>query len=183
MRIRYAHSMIFLGLALFAASACKSSRSSEGADSAPSEAADRPPKAPPADEVAKGEGDEGPEAEGEAKPCASSEDCPKGHYCTVETGDCDRPPGCGPEDICPQVCYGVCEAGAPPEAGAACESDGDCRTFSDYCGGCACRALAAGAPDPRCGGDLVNCVTDPCGEERAVCRDGACVLAREDEVR
>lgn len=44
----------------------------------------------------------------EAKPCASSEECPKGQHCSVEDGDCNRPPGCGPEDICPQVCYGVC---------------------------------------------------------------------------
>lgn len=44
----------------------------------------------------------------EAKPCASSDECPKGQHCSVEDGDCNRPPGCGPEDICPEVCYGVC---------------------------------------------------------------------------
>lgn len=41
--------------------------------------------------------------------CASSDACKKGEYCTTEDGACDRPPGCGPNDTCPSVCYGVCK--------------------------------------------------------------------------
>ena len=40
--------------------------------------------------------------------CASSQQCPQGQYCTTEDGACGRPPGCGPNDICPMVCYGKC---------------------------------------------------------------------------
>ena len=41
-------------------------------------------------------------------PCASSADCHDNQFCTTEIGDCRRPPGCRPRDICPAVCYGVC---------------------------------------------------------------------------
>jgi hypothetical protein len=40
--------------------------------------------------------------------CASSQQCPQGQYCTVEDGECNRPPGCGPNDICPMMCWGRC---------------------------------------------------------------------------
>jgi hypothetical protein len=42
------------------------------------------------------------------KPCASAADCARGETCTTDRGACDRPPGCGPQDICADVCYGAC---------------------------------------------------------------------------
>lgn len=66
-------------------------------------------------------------------------------------------------------------------AGAACSSDADCRLVSDYCEGCACRALATGEADPTlptCKGTIVQCFVDPCRGQRAVCTAGACVTAR-----
>jgi hypothetical protein len=59
-----------------------------------------------------------------------------------------------------------------------CASDTDCRLVSDYCDGCACRALAAGEADPTCKGTLVQCFMDPCQGQRAVCQAGVCVTAR-----
>ncbi len=41
-------------------------------------------------------------------PCASTRQCARGQICSTETGDCDRPPGCGPNAICPAVCWGHC---------------------------------------------------------------------------
>jgi hypothetical protein len=63
-------------------------------------------------------------------------------------------------------------------AAAACATDADCRVVSDYCEGCACRALASSEADPTCKGTLVQCFVDPCQGQRAVCKSGACVTAR-----
>ena len=60
-------------------------------------------------------------------PCASSAQCAGGEYCTTEDGVCNRPPGCGPSDICPAVCYGVCR----PE-------------LARYCAGKVCGDACAG---------------------------------------
>jgi hypothetical protein len=68
--------------------------------------------------------------------------------------------------------------GAAGPSAPACASDADCRLVSDYCDGCACRALAAGQADPTCKGTLVQCFVDPCRGQRAVCDAGACVTAR-----
>jgi hypothetical protein len=58
------------------------------------------------------DGSAGPVAEAEnelsLKTCRSSADCRAPLYCTTEDGVCNRPPGCGPDDICPAVCYGTC---------------------------------------------------------------------------
>lgn len=53
---------------------------------------------------------------------------------------------------------------APP-----CTVSADCRTFSDYCGGCACDVLAVGAPDPTCDAGTVSCLVDPCQGKMATC--------------
>jgi hypothetical protein len=49
-----------------------------------------------------------PKGKAKGKPCASAADCAKGEACTTDRGACDRPPGCGAEDVCADVCYGVC---------------------------------------------------------------------------
>jgi hypothetical protein len=64
--------------------------------------------------------------------------------------------------------------GATLPAQARCITDADCRLVSDYCDGCACRALATGEADPTCGGTIVQCFVDPCQRRRAVCQSGAC---------
>jgi len=130
---------------------------------APTPAAEPPPPAEPT-KVAEG------------GPCAATAACAEGLVCTTETGACDKPPGCGPEDICPQVCYGVCAApkGGGDEPG--CETDADCRTFSNYCGGCACDALLESEAEPKCASRPVNCIVDPCRGRVARCLEGACVL-------
>lgn len=53
-----------------------------------------------------------------AKACLATAECPAGSFCTTETGSCDRPPGCGPNDVCPTVCAGTCQP--RPTTGAAC---------------------------------------------------------------
>lgn len=139
----------------------KAPASAPAAEPTPAAVSAPPPEAPP--KVAAG------------GPCAATQVCAEGLVCTTEAGACDKPPGCGPDDICPQVCYGVCEA--PPAAAApGCKTDADCRTFSNYCGGCGCDALAASAPDPKCAERPVNCVMNPCQDKVARCLEGACVL-------
>ena len=39
--------------------------------------------------------------------CYSDEECGSGFDCTADT-ECLPPPGCGPGDTCPAVCYGRC---------------------------------------------------------------------------
>ena len=58
-----------------------------------------------------------------------------------------------------------------------CASDAECRLFSDYCDGCACRALAPGEAEPTCKGTTVQCLVDPCQGKRAACAAGACTIA------
>jgi hypothetical protein len=53
-------------------------------------------------------------------PCASTASCAAGEHCTTEDGDCNRPPGCGPTDICPDLCYGVCAKDPAPPSGPFC---------------------------------------------------------------
>jgi hypothetical protein len=59
----------------------------------------------------------------------------------------------------------------------------DCRLFSSYCDAapCVCFALAAGAPDPVCAGDMVNCRTDPCDAVTLDCLDGSCTMNGGEE--
>jgi hypothetical protein len=65
--------------------------------------------------------------------------------------------------------------GATLPAQARCTTDADCRLVSDYCDGCACRALAASEQPPKCQGTTVQCFVDPCQRHRAACQSGACV--------
>jgi hypothetical protein len=69
---------------------------------------------------------------------------------------------------------GECPAGP---GGGACTTDADCRTFSDYCTGCDCRALSVNEKDPLCPGPGVQCLIDPCLGQTAACVAGRCALA------
>jgi hypothetical protein len=94
--------------------------------------------------------------------------CPAGQVCcNASCGICTPPGG-----VCTQQ---VCE----PTAGR-CRSDADCRTFSDYCTGCDCRALATTDKDPVCPGPGVQCFVDPCLNKTARCDSGRCVLGGND---
>lgn len=87
-------------------------------------------------------------------PCALVR-CRAGTQCEVQNG---RP-----------VCTPI-----PPKP--ECSSDKECRSFSNYCEGCACLALASGEVDPVCKGNLVACFVDPCLNQEASCVGGQCVL-------
>jgi hypothetical protein len=98
--------------------------------------------------------------------------CPKGQICCNKScGICTPPDG-----FCTQQ---LCETAADAAAGGgggACKQDSDCRTFSDYCTGCDCRALGKADKDPTCAGPGVRCIVDPCRDRSAACQDGRCVL-------
>jgi hypothetical protein len=62
-----------------------------------------------------------------------------------------------------------------PGPGNQCVTAADCRLFSDYCGGCTCRALPNGVATPVCRRQQVACFVDPCGREAPACENGYCV--------
>ncbi len=109
-------------------------------------------------------------------PCASTAQCGAGEVCTTEDGVCNAPPGCRPGMACPAVCYGTCRLKIRPPAPNRCRTNADCRTFSDYCVGCNCRALSVCQPDPKCPTPGVQCFVDPCHGKEAYCDAGACAL-------
>ncbi len=109
------------------------------------------------------------------KSCTSTADCPSGQRCSTDDGDCRKPPGCGPNDICPAVCTGVCKEGAA-NVKSACKADADCRAYSSYCDGCTCLPLPKDAPAPQCKGSKVSCIADPCMTKAAACVQGQCTL-------
>ena len=89
-------------------------------------------------------------------------------------------PGCA-VILCPKgtVCEESCGEArcVPVEPKRECVKDSDCRLFSDYCEGCNCVALGNGEPDPKCAGDLVQCLVDPCRNLEARCEYGSCVVS------
>jgi hypothetical protein len=69
----------------------------------------------------------------------------------------------------------------PPPSGNACITDDDCRAVPDYCsGGCDCKALSSFQPDPSCK-EPVECLRNPCGDQKALCKSGKCALADGQE--
>ncbi|HKU37193.1 MAG TPA: hypothetical protein VJR89_03580 [Polyangiales bacterium] len=80
--------------------------------------------------------------------------------------------------LCPKgtVCEESCgQARCVPVPKPECVTDADCRLFSDYCEGCNCVALGDGEPDPKCSGNVVQCLVDPCRNLQARCEYGSCV--------
>jgi hypothetical protein len=94
--------------------------------------------------------------------------CQQGEYCCNESCGICAPEGGG---CIQQFCGGE---PPPPEQ---CTTDADCRLFSSYCNACECFALLSSQPDPLCGGDVVQCFSDPCQETVAVCLSGQCTTA------
>jgi hypothetical protein len=90
--------------------------------------------------------------------------CVAGEFCCNESCGICAPAG------------GSCTMQQCLQPRAECKTDADCRTFSDYCTGCDCRALSNSAPPPVCEGPRVECFADPCMRKVAACENGACVL-------
>jgi len=96
----------------------------------------------------------------------------------------------GPSDAAPESGGGNADAphkmrsdgGAGGETGtegpgATCAGPGDCRAFSDYCGGCNCVALGTSEADPMCDAEIASCLVDPCSSHTAACSAGGmCML-------
>lgn len=134
--------------------------------------------------------------------CGSAPDESTGAVDESLAGGCHAVcPKCPANQICPMIaCYEVCN-GKPKQCvqtmmcvlgavwdskscqcipsaptASSCTTDGDCRTFADYCTGCDCRALSTTDADPTCSGPGVRCLADPCGGKTAVCVSGSCSL-------
>ncbi len=113
-------------------------------------------------------GSKGETAGGE--PCGPKT-CPAGEVCCNPSCGICTPPG----GFCTQNLCGDTSAVAREPEG--CNADSDCRTFSDYCTGCDCRALASGQEPPACPGPGVRCLVDPCQDRVALCQEGKCVTS------
>jgi hypothetical protein len=83
--------------------------------------------------------------------------------CNASCGIC-TPPG------------GVCTQQACDPPSAQCRADADCRAFAFMCTGCDCLALGANDREPVCPGPGVQCLVDPCLNQRASCDSGRCVI-------
>ena len=124
----------------------------------------------------------------ESAPCASTAECAAGSTCSTERGVCDGPPGC--TGLCPDVCYGTCEASP------VCYGDADCAggqrcTVSDgvcdpdpTCPACAvctgtcvddalwCASTATCPSGTRCSTEAGDCLSPPgCGAPGTACPD------------
>ena len=68
-----------------------------------------------------------------------------------------------------------------PPVLTSCRADSDCKTVTDNCGQCACRALVKDGSLPKCtGGNTVFCAVDPCRGKQAVCARGQCILSSDE---
>lgn len=110
----------------------------------------------------------------EPRPCASTQACAAGEYCTVETGTCNRPPGCDEGEGCGAVCYGVCRAEACKAQQASFPLRHCVQLFQGYrWTGSACVAVR-GCPGTCQGADCDALYPD---EERCVAAHRACAAA------
>jgi hypothetical protein len=125
-------------------------------------------------------------------PACGPNTCAAGDVCCNEScGICTPPDGmctqqfCEPNTgACTQIALCIdgftwdekaCACVPVPTTGG-CTTDADCRTFSDYCTGCDCRALSSSEPNPTCDGPGVRCFADPCMGKTAACVAGKCSL-------
>ncbi len=121
--------------------------------------------------------------------CRPNQPCPRIACYEVCRGNAPEREQCGDTlcaagDVCCNASCGIC---APPDGFCTqqvcepttlseCASDADCTTFSNYCDGCSCEALAAGEAEPICAGTTVACFADPCMSSEARCVSGSCQL-------
>jgi len=84
----------------------------------------------------------------------------------------------------PQRQHGGRPSGARPSSkkvmnakSGRCQTDEDCHTQANYCGGCECVALHSGQLLTKCKqAQVVECLADPCAGARAKCRNEVCVV-------
>ena len=98
--------------------------------------------------------------------CTSTQDCQGDQICTVELGECNPPPGCGPDESCLAVCYGVCQSepscdevfcfAPPPECGPGTHLEMD---YPNCCGVCVPDNQRCEEPDPS-----LTCRTTGCDD-------------------
>ena len=107
--------------------------------------------------------------------CHSDSECPAGMVCDLENY-CLPPPGCGPGQDCPAVCYGMCVPDQPPND-YDCTTDADCKPglVCDFvvCSGCVCgpNEPCDCPPEPECWGHCAEPGPMPCWDD-VDCPDG-----------
>jgi hypothetical protein len=72
----------------------------------------------------------------------------------------------------------VVDSGPPPDGG--CVTANDCKLFASYCSTAACKCipLAKSEADPKCSGQIIQCLVAPCAGKTAICTDaGTCGVA------
>jgi hypothetical protein len=98
--------------------------------------------------------------------------CEPGQVCCNRSCGICTPPG----GLCTQQ---LCNADVLPQK--SCGADADCRLYSDYCEGCACRALTVAEPDPSCNQEPVQCLVDPCENHEPACIENRCGFKSDAE--
>lgn len=119
--------------------------------------------------------------QGTSKPTNGGELAPVKHKSASE-GSCQRVP-CPASHECLEADGGARCVLESPDATPieACQVDSDCRLFSDYCGGCYCRALGPNERQPTCKVGVVACFVDPCRNLESHCESGRCIARPPSE--
>jgi hypothetical protein len=125
------------------------------------------------------------DASGGSADDASQTDSPSGDAAgSTDAGGSVDAPAPGPDARTDSGATSGSDSGsdAAPDSGSTggggtCSTPSDCRTYSNYCGGCSCNALAVSEPNPACDAGVGSCLVDPCTSHTATC-DSAhhCVL-------
>jgi hypothetical protein len=92
--------------------------------------------------------------------------------CSTKSTPASAPPA-------PSAAPSASASSAPPPASTTCTNDGDCSTFSSYCGDlpCACLPYLTTGGAPKCNQpNAVKCFVDPCQRKAAACQEGKCVV-------
>lgn len=104
--------------------------------------------------------------EAQASPCGNAVCSSREYCCNRSCSICAPLGGACTQEVCTSY----------PRSPRSCVTSEDCRTFSSYCGSCACQALGVRDPEPVCRRRLVNCLADPCQGHEAICVRGQCRL-------